>query len=146
MSELTILNTAIQSIKSAQEIAKLIRESRTSLKEAEVNLNFSNLLNALSDAQVEIADIKTLIIDKNHEIVELREKLTTKDSLLYKAPYYFLKNGDKEDGPYCQKCYDSENIMIRLQATGSPGYWKCFNCQSCFEDENYSPHSPVTIY
>ena len=100
----------------------------------------AELIEALADIKMETAEIKSLIIEKDEKIQSLEDQLNLKNNLIYEAPYYWMKNnsGDKE-GPFCQKCYDADKKLIRLQKYSSNDLWDCHNCSGVFEGKNYRP-------
>jgi ribosomal protein L37AE/L43A len=62
--------------------------------------------------------------------------LKIQNELEFEQPYYWKISGDKKDGPYCQKCYDENKKLIRLQDETN-GSWRCLVCTSFFRDKNY---------
>jgi hypothetical protein len=71
-------------------------------------------------------------------IGELEARLSEKEGLLWEPPFYWMKKGDSKDGPFCQKCYDSEGKLIRLQNV-EKGAWSCKACNNNFFEESYKP-------
>lgn len=140
--EITSISAALAGIKSATEIAKIIKDSGASLEKAEVKLQLADLISALADAKIEIANIREAISDKETEINALKQKLEIKENIVWEKPYYFVVTNDNKDGPYCQKCYDSKQLLIRLQ--GEDGWWQCHECTSTYTDDTYD-NSPVNI-
>lgn len=134
--DITSISAALGSIKTASDIAKLIKDSGNNLEQAEIKLKIADLVGALADAKLEIADIQNQLIDKGEQIKYLKAQLNFKSSLTYEKPYYFLIEDEGKDGPYCQACYDKEKSLIRLQEL-SIGNWKCMVCEKGFLDENY---------
>jgi hypothetical protein len=123
--------TALSSIKTAIDLAKILKNSSTTLAEAEQKLKLAEIISALADVKIEMAEVQTLLLQKDSTINELQESLKTKENLIFEAPYYWLLDGDEKDGPFCQNCYDSENKLIRLQKWGSSSV-KCFFCDKVF--------------
>jgi len=140
--EITSISAALAGIKSATEIAKIIKDSGASLEKAEVKLQLADLISALADAKIEIANIREAISENEIEIKALTKKLEIKENIVWEKPYYFVVSNENKDGPYCQKCYDSKQLLIRLQ--GEDGWWKCHECDSTYTDDSYDT-SPVNI-
>jgi len=98
------------------------------------------------------ADLYQKIVDLRDEIFELREdnlKLKEKikafegekkinEKIVFESTYYWLKDGEKKDGPYCQKCFDDNKKLIRLQDLKN-GYWHCLVCKNSVADSSYKP-------
>lgn len=142
MVDIAILGSALGSIKTATDIAKLIKDSGTSLEKAEVKLQIAELISSLADIKMELANVQTILIEKDQDITELRNLLNTKESIVWSKPYYFVRQGEEENGPFCQRCYDSEQRLIRLQGGGT-NLWKCLSCKSSYKDSNYQSPGPI---
>ena len=138
---ITIGAATLASIKTAADIAKYIKESNTSLEEAEIKLKLADLISALADARVEFAEIQHLVLDKDLQIKELQEKLNKQKNMLWDSPYYWhVDDKGEKDGPYCQHCHDKDGAYSRLQGTGD-GYWHCTVCDNSFTDSSYKEES-----
>ncbi len=143
MVDVTSIGAALTSIKTASDIAKLIKNSAVSLEQAEIKLQIAELVSSLADAKIEIAEVQNLLISKDNEIVALRKELELKGNIQYEKPYYWVITGDDKDGPFCQHCYDVEGKLIRLQS-GATGSWNCHSCKGYFRDKNYR-NTPITF-
>jgi len=129
---------AVGSVKSAIEIAKLLKESTDSFDKAEVKLQLAELIGSLADAKMQIAEIQEELIKSDKVKKGLEEKLYQKENLFFERPYYLIKqNEDKDDGPFCQICYDDNNKLIRLHNSLILGAWNCPICKQNFNDKNY---------
>lgn len=133
------ITAALSSIKTASDIARIIKDSGASLEAAETKMKLAELISALADSKIEIANIKEILLTKDAEIQALKDQLEMKNKVVWEEPYYFLiTDTDKKDGPYCQKCYDTDKKLIRLQSLNR-GIWKCEACQNTFRDKSYQP-------
>lgn len=78
-------------------------------------------------------------------IKELEAKSSEKEKVFWEPPFYWVKEGGAKDGPFCQKCYDSETKLIRLQNMGK-GAWRCAACNINFFEASYKPgRAPVGV-
>ena len=135
------LSLLLTQTKTAVDIAKFIKNSSETLGKSEQKLKLAELIEALADIKMETAEIKALIIKKDERIELLENKLKLKNDLIYDAPYYFIDNHDKKkDGPYCQKCYDVDEKLIRLQEIGNDE-WDCYSCNGYFQGKKYVDYS-----
>lgn len=134
--DLSSISTALASIKTATDIAKLFKESGVSFEKAEAKLKFAELIEALADAKIQIAEVQQFLIEKDAELREAKEQLVVKEKLHWEGPYYWLLDGTKKDGPYCQHCYDKAHTLMRLQSR-EKGYWECMECKSSYYDSRY---------
>lgn len=136
MVDLTTISTAISTVKSAYDLSKVISDSAGSLEEAEIKLKLAELMSALADTKSQISDIKTELISKNEKIQELENQIKIQNELEFEQPYYWKVTDGKQEGPYCQKCYDDNKKLIRLQDEKF-GSWHCMVCSSYYRDKNY---------
>lgn len=134
--DLTSISTLLGSIKAATEIAKLIKDSDVSLEKAETKLKLAELISALADAKIEVTEVQQALFDKDAEVRGLQEQLRLKAQLQWEKPYYWLLDGEKKDGPYCQHCYDKSQELIRLQGNGE-GYWEGKVCKNNYTDSTH---------
>ena len=141
MVDLTVITSALSGIKSATDIAQFLKGANASLDKAETKLKIAELISALADAKIAIADIKEVILEKDQQISELEQVQNIKSELVFESPYYWLKDPDGKDGPYCQQCYDNDQKLIRLQCPNNNGYWACKTCKSDFKDKTYTSPS-----
>ena len=111
---LTTISTVLSSIKTATDIAKLIKSSTTTLEEAEVKLKFAELIGALADVKIEVSEIQEQLIAKNEKIKELEGEQKLNNEITFEDDKYWLESKGKKDGPYCQCCYDTEKKLVRL--------------------------------
>ena len=130
--DITSISTLLTSIKTATEIAKLIKEGDASLEKAETKLKLAELISALADAKIEVSEIQQVLLEKDSEIRGLNDKIKLQALVQWEKPYYWLVDNGK-DGPYCQHCYDKGRQLIRLQGNGE-GYWECKVCKNNYTD------------
>ncbi len=134
--DLTLL---LSQTKVAVDIAKLIKNSSDTLDKSGQKLKLAELIEALADIKMETAEIKSLIIEKNDKIQSLEKQLNLKNDLIYEAPYYWAESANGKDGPFCQKCYDVDSILVRLQGEEND-VWNCKNCTGYFLGKNHIPY------
>lgn len=137
MADIAAIGAALGSLKTAHELAKVIKTSSESLEKAEVKFQLAELISALAETKMELAEIQSTIIQKDEQIKELQSQLSERDKLEYEAPYYWRVADDKKDGPFCQKCKDVDGLLVRLQSTTSKGYWSCKSCDKNYIDSHY---------
>ena len=70
----------------------------------------------------------------------LKEKLRTKGALIYENNCYWRVENDKVDGPFCSRCWDKENTLIRVHQLPDAAYIVCPECETSVKiDPNYDP-------
>ena len=135
--DIASISAALGSIKTASDIAKLIKDSGSNLEQAEIKFKRAELVGALADAKLEIADVQSQLIEKDEQIKGLHRLLEQKESLTYVKPYYVIERDDEtRDGPYCQICNDDKNKLIRLQERGND-CWDCKVCNGFFRGKDF---------
>lgn len=139
--DMASISAALVSIKTATDIAKLIKDSDVSLEKAESKLKLAELISTLADAKIQIADVQQFLIEKDAELRAVREQLAVKGNIQWESPYYWLCDDGKKDGPFCQSCYDKDHTLIRLQERAK-GHWQCKVCKNDYTDSNYHPQTP----
>jgi hypothetical protein len=115
-------------IDNAKDIAELIKK-----------MGNMELYEKIVGLQGQIFSLREENLKQKEQINNLKDQICTKQKVSYEAPYYWIigKNGQK-DGPFCQKCYDTDKVLVRLQDL-KRGTWKCLSCESLVRDASYSP-------
>ncbi len=134
--DLTTISAIITSVTSATDIAKLLKESGFSLEKAEAKLKLAELIDALANVKMQVADVRILLLEKDEEIRKLQDEMKVKGNMVFESPHYWLDNGEEKEGPFCQACYDNMNKLVRLQCYKS-GLWNCRVCGSNFVDKDF---------
>jgi hypothetical protein len=144
MADMLVIGSVLSSLKTATDIAKFIKESNVSLEQADHKLKLAELISALADAKIEIAEIQELILEKDEELKSLQNQLDVSKNIIWQEPYYFIEDDQGRHGPYCQPCYDSERKLIRLQGSGGKiGLWICLSCKNKVHDHSFKPEKLI---
>ncbi|HFQ5236673.1 MULTISPECIES: hypothetical protein [Vibrio harveyi group] len=144
MADIATISALLGSIKTATELAKVIKDSGSTLEQAEIKMQFAELISALADAKMELADLQTELADKDKEIKQLESTLAKRKSVVWEKPYYWVSENGENDGPFCAQCYDSTEKLIRLQGGGA-NLWVCKTCDCTFKDKHYVTPAPIRI-
>ena len=110
-------------------------------------MGYLDTLKALGFAISKTKDLKLLekfisfqqsameLFDENRKLKAELETLNKgnkiQGAIVYKDGVYFLKNNNKESGPYCTRCFDKDKNLIRLRIWEN-GYASCLECKSDF--------------
>ncbi|MCH9032111.1 MAG: hypothetical protein IIB00_07625 [candidate division Zixibacteria bacterium] len=108
-----------------KEISELIKKGLT----IEAQEKFMELREGAVKLQEENLSLR-------EQVRELESQLAIRGKVVWAEPYYWLEEDGKRDGPYCQKCYDCDIKLIRLQR-GIRGVWNCRACNSGFTDGEF---------
>jgi len=138
MAEIATIGAILTSVKTATEIAKMLKDSDLSLEKAEMKLKLAELVSSLADVKLEAAKIQELLLEKDRLIRDLKDTQSLKEKLTWRAPVYYLLTQNGEEGPFCPQCYDNNQKIIRLQ-TYERDCWYCMTCVKTFYSQNYSP-------
>lgn len=133
MDPISIISTTLASITTATDIARLVINAGPSLQKAELQLKLAEMVGALADARLQMADIKQVLDEKDEVIKQLRQALELKEKLVCQDSAYWLPNGQgaRGDGPFCTNCFDGFQRLSRLVAADEPNV-QCPNCQVPF--------------
>lgn len=72
MADIATISAIFSSVKTATEIAKLIKDSNTSLEEAEIKLKMAELISALADIKIELSEVQLTQRKKKIEYLSLK--------------------------------------------------------------------------
>jgi ribosomal protein L37AE/L43A len=97
-------------IDHAKDIAKLIKK-----------YNDAELYQKIIDLHDEIFELRENNLKLKEKIKELKEEKKINKKIVFESPFY------------CQKCYDDNKKLIRLQDLKN-GYWECLVCKSGVAD------------
>jgi hypothetical protein len=142
--DITSITAVLGSIKTATDIAKLIKDSDLSLEKAETRLKLADLIGALADAKLELIGVQQILAEAEAHARDLESQLHTKNNLNWKDPAYWIEDGSRSDGPFCQKCYDMEARLVRLLGDGE-GCFECKGCKSNYVTQEHRAHVNAQI-
>lgn len=126
---------AISSVKTALDIAKLIRESGAALKTAELQLQLSNVISALVDARSDLIDTQDELRQRDARIADLRAALEDKATLVRVNDAYYRVGADgrHHGAAYCTRCWEADHLLRSLATLGM-GHTKCPACQNIYDE------------
>lgn len=142
MPDISAVSAILSSIKTATDIAKLFKETGISLDKAEEKLRLADLIGALADAKIQIAEVKDLLLEKDscireleQQLVELRRNEEIISTLKYDPPFYVNEEGSEL---YCARCIESDRRPIHLTKTVEVRMrrriWVCQQCKRDYAD------------
>ncbi|MBA5603995.1 hypothetical protein H3H36_01280 [Duganella sp. FT3S] len=116
MPDITIIAAALNSLKTATDIVKFLRESDLSLERAELKLKLADLVGALADTKLELVEVQDTLSEKDKRIVELEEAFQSKDAFVrhYDAYYVADNCGNPTGIPYCLRCWENDHKKRQL--------------------------------
>lgn len=145
MDPMTLVATALTSLKTATEIAQIFKVSDDTFAKAELKMKVAELMTALADAKIALSELKENLYEKDQEIKKLKALADKEPEMVFENGIYRHKNDDgKLEGGYCPRCFDDEKKAIRLRDYGN-GFFRCPKCDKTFESGVHVPeqaHSP----
>lgn len=136
MGELAVISAIITSVKTATDIAKLIKDSDLSLEKSELKLKLAELVSSLADAKLQMVEIQETILDKDRRIKELETVLETKNHIVkkYDAYYECTEDGTPNGQPYCMHCWEAKHKAYHLHFSAiNRGVKECSECITRYE-------------
>ncbi len=119
------------------------------MKLLELANNVWDLVQKSKDAALKEAfiELRLKIIELTEENIQLREQLLelrdqakeAQRTLHFDGKLYWVDDS-KTDGPYCQRCWDTDSKSIRLQRETRG--WRCRSCSGYYQTEPDPPPRP----
>ena len=105
------------------------------------------------DLKLKINDLYSENLKLKEENFELRKKLDKlrgnakiQSKLIFKDNHYYLPySEDKNEGPYCSKCWDADSKLIRLHTHNDCGV-QHFECRNCKTNTSIGEYPPQTNF
>ena len=131
------ISAAYGAIKAVKDIGKGLLDAKIDI-EAEAQVN--EVLEKLGSIQDTLFYVREELQNKQNEahalaekVRELESRLEQQGKIFFRRPSYWVRSGEGEDeyedGPFCQRCYDVENNLVRLQG-GNNDRWHCQACKA----------------
>lgn len=121
----------IDNIKALVEATKKQKDRKT--MELVINLETS-----LLEFQSEFDKLREQANRLESENVALKRQKEISRSLSYEIGVYFNELDGEREGPFCTRCWDADNKLVRL-AVQKSGIAQCPECKSFYEYE-YKSH------
>ena len=132
---------ALATISGALTVAKSMRDIDKEYDAATFKARIAELIDALTDAKISLADAKEIIAQRDKEVERLLASIADRSTLqVGVGGYKYRKNdaGAMEGFPVCPKCEQVDGRLIGLVQDGDVVVAKCPACASSFK--------PVTCY
>ncbi len=134
MPDIATLGALLSSVKTATDIAKVIKNSDMTLAGAEAKLKMAELISALADVKLELAEVQDGLRDKDLLISSLKQELSDRKKLKYDGQFY-LAEGDNV--PFCAVCFEKDGKHHHLTHSQGGAYnLENYYCKVC--DNSYA--------
>lgn len=138
--DISTITAAFGAAKSIKEIGKGLLSAKI---DDEVKNQFRELLEKIGTFQESLYYLREELLgvqdekqELNEKVKELEAKLALQSEVHYIKPSYWRGDGDDKDGPFCQKCYDVDGKLVRLQGEENDN-WRCNGCEKVVHGTNY---------
>lgn len=87
----------------------------------------------INDLYKENLQLKEENFNIKRKLGDLQKLEDIKRKIIHEDNHYFIEEKDNKDGPYCTKCLDADNKLIRLHKEDYDNgvqYFKCPNCNT----------------
>lgn len=133
------ITQGLASLKVAIDIAKGLQAANSALEQAVLKVQLADLMGALADAKVALAQSQERFAEKDAEIQSLKnwELQRSRYSLISPWPggfVYALRESRAGNEPahwLCTKCFDKGIRTILIQEAGGPSRKTAFVCPTC---------------
>lgn len=114
--DITLITSALSGIKSATDIAKIIKEADFSLEKAELKFKIADLMDKLIETKAAIFDIQELLLNKDAQIKKLEDHMSMRDKLRRHLDAYYEVNSDGSVAgpPFCTRCFEVDRTGVHL--------------------------------
>lgn len=127
---------ALQSLKTAGDLVKILRDADAGLRGAELKTKIADLAEALADARLGMLDAQSEIERLNARVAELEAAKVAEAELEKRGNVYYRKSESGETGPFCVRCFEADRVLrslARLPAVFNAfGQYTCPQCKKNF--------------
>lgn len=129
-------SSVIASVSTALKAAKAWRDVEKAYEAAGFRAQLADVIDALTDAKLALAEAKENHSAKDNEIARLKQTIADRASLIageggYK--YRVTLNGNPAGFPVCPKCDQIEGRLIHLVQNGPADSAKCPACDNTYQ-------------
>ena len=116
MPDIVTITAVLNSLKTATDIAKFLRESDLSFEQAELKLKLADLVGALADAKLELAEVQETLAEKNERIADLEDAFEAKGAFVRCNDAYYMadEDGNPTGVPHCLRCWETDHRKRQL--------------------------------
>jgi len=146
--DITTITSAYSAVKSIKDLGSALLDAKI---DADSKQKISEVLTKLGGIQDTLFYIREELLrvqEENHqlksEIKQLNIKHQEQNNIQYEKPSYWVIDKESKDGPFCQRCYDADKKLVRLQG-GNNDAWTCRECKISYQGPNYKAAQPRRV-
>lgn len=130
------LSTALQSVKMATDVVRILRTAEGGFERAELKLQIANLAEALANARLGILDAQVEIAELKRRITDLKANAERRATVIRRRNLLYSKSEAAEEGPYCTRCFEIDDRLVSLSMLPA-GFrdlctYECPHCKSLY--------------
>jgi hypothetical protein len=103
---------ALVAITAAIELVKTLKDAK--LSDAKVKDQMAELYLKLADLKMDMANLINENLDLKRKLTEALEKNNQKEDVFFDGKFYYKKNANGNEGPFCTGCYDNKKQLVRV--------------------------------
>lgn len=107
------------------ETSKTLGSALLKIKDPELMAEYVKLQQSV----IELFDENAKLREENDA---LKQKADIEKGLVFEHGVYYTNHTGTKDGPYCQRCWDKDRVLLRLQVHEN-GRAYCLECQNGYK-------------
>ena len=144
MTDPTVLATLATNVKVAFDVGKAILAAKEQMNTAELKLRLADMMSALAEAKVHVAEAQDELRAQDHKISELEAAFRKKGDVTRDHDAYYEKGADglSTGEPYCMVCWERDHKLFGLhRLPGNSNTHACATCRTTYEWRRTAPAS-----
>ena len=132
---IALLTNTLAVLKTAFETVSTLKDADKDFVEANYKVQLAEVFIKIANTMAGFAELRKALDAKDEEIKKLREKVN--GGVFWSEPFYWKKESETTTGPFCQRCWDKDDRLMRVKFVGkySAGdSWQCPDCRQSFWD------------
>lgn len=135
MPDLASISGAVSALKTATEVAKVLRGLDSTVQTADLKLKIAELTDALANAKLAIVEVQEELGEKDREIQRLTDALRARGEVVRHQDAYYKRNsaGVATGDPYCSLCFELKHVLVHINQNPKDRMQSiCPNCKNVF--------------
>lgn len=135
MPDLASITGAIAALRTATDVARVLRDLDSTVQTADLKLKVAELTDALASAKLAVVEVQQTLAEKDREIERLSDALRIKDEVVRHQDAYYAKNAEQKatGDPYCSFCFEMRHTLVHInQNPRDRSQSVCPNCKNVF--------------
>src|SRR6267143_399855 len=142
MPDIAALTAAFTGVRTAVDIARILRDAQSAFDRADLKLKIAELVDALGDTKLSLAEVQETLRAKDAEIKRLTEALKLKAQLVRHNDAYYQTDpsGHPVGDPNCSPCSETRHQAVHIHQNPTERRQSvCPACKSVFHWQRRDP-------